>query len=579
MVASAPALADLFLRGARGVVLEELRFAPEELTREVARLVGTGLRDDAVEHWNVCPRERTWVDHQAALLALARLPGVDQPELAAALADAVTWQRIDGTGSPLEPEVFAWLMEWAPDSVYEGCEQQTSTGNRFLESALWAHPGERAIEWMVDRYRTDPIGARFDYDHMRVGWMRSTWSPEQWSIRAHALCDAELAENPFPHLNDGLPPETSAAQVRVVCTYAKSPTDWALRTTAERVGGYASGDPQKDVGLFWWDASGTTTELLRWVLELSGPPGARAELAEAAFAEGLVDAPAREFLAAELPRPSWADGEVAWEVDEIVDAGSVVVPDGRLSAADPYWAFGGVRFEIELPPGAHPVRVFKAIHPLSGRQCAAAEVIVDPALDAVRWERFGAGPPLADGQFGYRVEVGVGSFGATSALTEAPFHELAPEDFMVNRAAHAAVDAGELGSIVMFTVGPQHQLCRTWAGYAEDGRIARVLSDLGLLHLNPEEHPADPLRPGSPWVEEIGPIPKSQPQLATGITYGEQWVPRAGVRLEEGTVTVLEVLLPEHNWLRTHAVWFRWDESRAGNLLPADEFKRSFEPL
>jgi hypothetical protein len=578
MVASAPALADLFLRGAHGVVLGELHSAQEELTREVARLVGTGIRDDAVEHWNVCPRERTWVDHQAALLALARLPGVDQPELAAALTDAVTWQRIDGTGSPLEPEVFAWMMEWAPDSVYEGCEQQTSTGHRFLEAALWSHTGERAIAWMVDRYRTDPIGARFDYDHMRVGWMRSTWSPEQWNTRAHALCDAKLAENPFPHLNDGLPPATSAAQVRVVCTYAKSPTDWALRTTAERVRGYASGDARKDVGLFWWDLSGTTTELLRWVLELSGPPGARAELAEAAFAEGLVDAPTRDFLAAEMPRPSWADGEVAWEVDEIVDAGSVVLPDGHLCANDPYWAFEGWQVEIDLPPGAYPVRVFKAIHPLFGRQCVAADVVVDPDLETVRWERAGVRESPKP-EFGYRVEVGVGSFAAATALTDAPFHELAPEDFVVNRAAHAVVDAGELGSIVMFTVGPQHQLCRTWVGYAEDGRIARVLSDLGLIHLNPELHPSEPMRPGSPWDESVGPFPPGEAYRRAGVVRNTQWEAGSRGGLDDGTVTVLEVLSPEHNWLRTLAVWYRWDDSRAGNLLPADEFKRRFESL
>jgi hypothetical protein len=578
MVASAPVLADLFLRGAHGVVLEELRYAPDELTREVARLVGTGLRDDAVEHWNVCPRERTWVDHQAALLALARLAGVDQPELAAALADAVTWQRIDGKGSPLEPEVFAWMMEWAPDSVYEGCEQQMSTGNRFLEAALWSHPGERAIEWMVDRYRTDPIRARFAYDHMRVGWMRSTWTPEQWSVRAHALCDAKLAENPFPHLNEGLPPGTSAAQVRLVCTYAKSPTDWALRTTAERVGGYKSGDPRKDVELFWWAASGTTTELLRWVLELSGPPGARAELAEAALAEGLVDPSTRDFLAAELPRPAWADGEVEWEIDEIVEAGSVVVPDGRLSGADPYWAFEGVRFEIELPPGAYPVRVFKAIHPLLGRQCAAADVVVAPDLEIARWERVGV-RESPQPEFGYRVEVGVGSFGAVTALTNGSFHELAPDDFMVNRAAHAVVDAAELGSIVMFTVGPQHQLCRTWAGYAQDGRIARVVSDLGLIHLNPELHPNDPMQPGSPWDEAVGPFPPNEPERRSGLVRNTRWIARCEVGLGEGTVKVLEVLSPAHNWLRTLAVWYRWEDSRAGNLLPADEFKRRFDSL
>jgi hypothetical protein len=81
MVTPAQALADLFFRGAHGVALDEVRTGSPELVWRVAQLVGTGLRADAVAHWNAWPREVAWVDHQAALLALARLPGVDQEEL------------------------------------------------------------------------------------------------------------------------------------------------------------------------------------------------------------------------------------------------------------------------------------------------------------------------------------------------------------------------------------------------------------------------------------------------------------------------------------------------------------------
>jgi Protein of unknown function (DUF4241) len=575
MMASAPALAELFMRGAHDVALRELRAGPPDLAHEVARLVGPALSADAREHWNVCPRERTWANHQLALLALARVPGVDQRELATELTEAVHWQRIDGV-SPLEPEVFAWMIEWAPDQVYEAAEEQISTGFRFVRAALFAHPDERARRWMVDWFRTNPTTARFEYSAMRTGRMRSTWSAEEWSRRMHALCDAELPESPLLFVDDGLPPETSVAQVRLACTYASSPVDHTLRAVARNVRAYAAGDAVRDAELFWWAAEGSTVELLRQILELSGPPGARADVVAAAFGSGRIDEATRDFLAADVPRPAWADGDVEWEIDEIAEPGMVVVPDGRLSGADPYWGFEGVRFEVTVPPGSYPVRVFEAIHPLLGRACAAAELIVDPEAEVARWERLGVRESPRE-EFGYRVEVGVGSFGAARALTEASVYDLAPlDDYLGSRVWHAAVDADELGSFVMFSVGPQHQLCRTWAGYTAEGLVARVLTDLGLIHLNPEANPDDPLRPGRPWDESVGPLPPSELERRTGIVRGERWTPRSDTGLEQGTVTVIEVYMPDHNWLRTLAVWYAWDDSRAGNLMAAAEFERRF---
>jgi hypothetical protein len=81
------------------------------------------------------------------------------------------------------------------------------------------------------------------------------------------------------------------------------------------------------------------------------------------------------------------------------------------------------------------------------------------------------------------------------------------------------------------------------------------------------------------WDESVGPFPPSEPQHLAGVLHRTQWAARSDGGLSEGTVTVLEVLSPEHNWLRTLAVWYRWDDSRAGNLLPTDEFKLRFEPL
>jgi hypothetical protein len=102
--ASSTALAQRFIEGQHAEVLEILTERGAELSYETAAQVGTALRDDARTHWNVWPRERTWADHQAALLALARLPGVDVRGLAEAVIDASMWQRMDGYGSPLRAD-------------------------------------------------------------------------------------------------------------------------------------------------------------------------------------------------------------------------------------------------------------------------------------------------------------------------------------------------------------------------------------------------------------------------------------------------------------------------------------------
>jgi hypothetical protein len=79
-----------------------------------------------------------------------------------------------------------------------------------------------------------------------------------------------------------------------------------------------------------------------------------------------------------------------------------------------------------------------------------------------------------------------------------------------------------------------------------------------------------------PSASRFAPLPALEPERVTGVSAGEEWIPLNG--LGEGTVTVLEVMMPEHKWLRTHAVWYRWDGSRAGHLLATDEFKRRFGP-
>lgn len=112
------------------------------------------------------------------------------------------------------------------------------------------------------------------------------------------------------------------------------------------------------------------------------------------------------------------------------------------------------------------------------------------------------------------------------------------------------------------------ELCRTWAGRAPDGTIARIVSDLGLLHVDPAAHPDDPLRPGSPPAEPTYERVLAPPELEAGVASGDRY------GADGDTVTVLEVMRAEHSWLRTVSVWFRRDRTRAGDILPAAEFRQ-----
>jgi hypothetical protein len=119
LAASSERFAQRFLDGEHDAVLDSLGEPGDEFSRETASRIAAALRRDALAHWNVWPRARTWADHQGAVMDLARRPGVDARGLAEALIDACLWQRIDGYGSPLEPATFEWMMRVAHDRIHE----------------------------------------------------------------------------------------------------------------------------------------------------------------------------------------------------------------------------------------------------------------------------------------------------------------------------------------------------------------------------------------------------------------------------------------------------------------------------
>jgi hypothetical protein len=585
-------LADEVINGDADAALARCRASPE-LAHAAGLAVGR-LLDGWVASF---PHERAWPSRQAAVRALGAVPGVDQ----AKLAEAFVWCCARSglwSFSPLDVAVFDWAMEWAADAVYAAVEAAPSSGTRFLEDALWTYPDERANAWMVDLLERSPTKASFRFQDMRTGKMRRVWDGPQWTARLHAMCDTILSPVPgvagqgprdlllFATLGMGGPPprESSAAQVRLAGKYSPIATHTIARTVLANLRAYRSGDPADDVDLFWWDPTAGQTALLRCLLDFAGPRGARGPLVAAAHARGLVDDRLAAFLAADIPRPSWVDDDAVWEIDRVVRAGHVRLPDGDLSACDPYWAFEGVPSVEVLSPGRYPVDVTMAIHPHHGRQCAAAELIVDREVPVAAWEPvvMWAG---ADDHPGYQVEVGVGSFGATEAQLKGVVHDLAP-DFPGSRGRLVELDHPEHGGIVMFSVGPQRQFCRTWRGLDEEGRVVRFYSDLGLLPIDPADgRAADAPEPrelsaAARHAAAAGAAPMPAPHPA--VTAAEAGIPHERRRFRandgRGLVVVLDVADPEHSWAEQELLWFRWDDTLVGQTLPVYEFLLAFSP-
>ena len=99
-----------------------------------------------------------------------------------------------------------------------------------------------------------------------------------------------------------------------------------------------------------------------------------------------------------------------------------------------------------------------------------------------------------------------------------------------------------------------------------------MLSDLGILHIDPAAHPDDPQRPGPPPTAPHHEPYVAEHEKAAGVRRGSRWRDRADGR----AVTVLEVLLPEHSWLRELSVTYRSDDTRTGHVLTADQFRARY---
>lgn len=117
------------------------------------------------------------------------------------------------------------------------------------------------------------------------------------------------------------PRSAAAAQVRCILAHTDGERDGVVRRAAENLRALRGAAVAGDVDLYDWDAGHDRPELFRWLLELSGEPGARPALVAAAAAAGRISASDAAWLARPMDRPAWADGEVPWQVDSVETVG------------------------------------------------------------------------------------------------------------------------------------------------------------------------------------------------------------------------------------------------------------------
>jgi hypothetical protein len=128
--------------------------------------------------------------------------------------------------------------------------------------------------------------------------------------------------------------------------------------------------------------------------------------------------------------------------------------------------------------------VVVAEHPLHGRECAALVLTAAGALPVERWEAV-AGRLYPEG---YTVEVGVAGFGSVAAYENGVIFESDGADLPGSPSPFwFLVGTAERGDLALCSVGPQHHMCRTWLGRTTAGEVATVVTDLGLLELDPTD--------------------------------------------------------------------------------------------
>jgi hypothetical protein len=470
----------------------------EELVSRLRESVGPAVYEEGIDPPSLPEPRVSWVELQGAVVAAStRASAADRERLAAALLDAVLRQPSFGPSNRLDDAAFALILDAAPNALRAALGgnsvETTWGGRRYLHWHVWSLPGDHGAVWLGHLVEADDSSANFLFQDMCAG-KTAPWREGDWPARLDVI--ATLPAEPRPGIVSmlflGRPTaDSSPALTRVVMAHAADERDPLLRFAAAHVRGLRTRKPEADDALFDWDAGRDRPDLFHWLLELAGEDGSRAALVGAAVGRGRISEGEGRLLASPLERPAWADGPVPWSLASVVAAGPVRVPEGRLTGGDPWWTGGreGLPWIVELPPGAYEATVVVASHPLAGRQCAALQLGVSGG-EAVSWSLV----RTVYGKPGYTVEVGVAGLGAVGAYDPPRIYDEPSQEEWITEAPPwwHELDAGDAGSLLMCSVGPQHQECRTWRGVDDEGRVVGVVTDLGLLDLDLESDPQLP---------------------------------------------------------------------------------------
>lgn len=199
--------------------------------------------------------------------------------------------------------------------------------------------------------------------------------------------------------------------------------------------------------------------------------------------------PLRPRHLAELVRAGsrfrWADTE---RVVEIVEAGELRLPSGRVVVKDPGYGTGGGLKPLlaTVPPGKYPVRLSVLRHEQRAAVAAARLVITDSPV--VSWEmarRADQDPrELGDGEyFGFGVDSGQACF--IDADNGAVLDHLSSVSFEPTFDMEHAMEVGDPGSaanVVLFWSGQGDGAYPTWIGRDAGGDPACFLIDFLLVH-------------------------------------------------------------------------------------------------
>lgn len=183
-----------------------------------------------------------------------------------------------------------------------------------------------------------------------------------------------------------------------------------------------------------------------------------------------------------------------------VNAGSVNLPSGRISAADPFIALSDAKpFAQPVPKGTFPVRLAVADFPSGGLRIAFARVDFSDEPIA-RWSlAVPEGQNIAtlkdDEIFGYGVDAGTGSFFDPLASKEAARllddNPDAWEDWQTEGEANGPKTIGpymflldlKLGesNAIMFSSGWGDGFYASWFGYDANGNVAALITDFATI--------------------------------------------------------------------------------------------------